>query len=144
MLNRFLSVMLAAAVVSQGVARADEPAAPQVSVVPDRTALAAHIDALEEGDHVAVATDEGLVSGEVVDKDADDLVIDQPLIQGGVERIVVPRREIQGVRFQRSAAAQTRVPVKALVTVAVVGAVTLVAKLWYDGTILGLLVPRGP
>jgi hypothetical protein len=120
MLKKVLSVMLAAAIVSQGAARADEAAAPHVSVVPDRAALAVHIDALEEGDHVAVATDEGVVSGEVVDKDADDLVIDQPLIQGGAERIAIPRREIQGVRYQPSTAHQARVPVKALVTVAVV------------------------
>ena len=68
MVKQGLVIAVALAVVIQGIAHADEPAAPQVSVVPDRTALAAHIDALEEGDHVAVATDEGLVSGEVVDK----------------------------------------------------------------------------
>ena len=129
MLKRFLSVTLAAMMVSQGVARADEPAAPHVSVVPDRAALAAHIDALEEGDHVAVATDEGIVSGEVVDKDGDDLVIDQPLIQGGAERIAVPLKDIQAVRYQQSAPPQMHIAAKGLVVVAVVvGALILLAR----------------
>jgi len=122
--KKLLTVAVAMAIVSQGVARAEEPAPRGVSVVRDSAALAAHIDGLEEGDHVAVATAEGIISGELVDKDADDVVIDQPLIQGGAERVVVPRREIQAVRYQQSSAHQTRVPVKALVTIAViVGAV---------------------
>jgi hypothetical protein len=133
MTKQLLSVALSLAVVSQGVARANEPAPADVTVVHDRAALAVHLDALEPGDRVVVATDEGVVSGELVDKDADEMVIDQPLIEGGAERIVVSRREIQGVRYQPSAAAQTRVPVKALVTVAVVvgillGIATMVGK----------------
>jgi hypothetical protein len=75
---------------------------------------------LEEGDHLAVATAEGVVAGELVDKDADDVMIDQPLIQGGAERVTIPRRGIQGVRYQQSSAHQAWVPVKALVTLAVI------------------------
>src|SRR4051812_38409784 len=102
MLKRLLRVMLAATVVSQGVAQADEVAARDVSVVRDRAALAAHIDGLAEGDRVAIATDEGIVSGEVVDKDADDVIVDQPLAQGGVERVVIPRYAIQGVQYHQT------------------------------------------
>ena len=137
MVKQLVTLAVALAVVSQGIAHADEPATPGVTVVRDRAALAAHIDALEEGDRVAVATAEGVVSGELVDMDADDLVIDQPLIQGGAERIVVSRREVQGVRYQQTAPSQARVPVKALVTVAVIaGAAILFAK-WF-------LIPSGP
>jgi hypothetical protein len=126
MLKQLLSAVVAVAVVSQGIAMADEPAPPGVTMVRDRAALAAHIEALEEGDHVAVATAEGVVSGELVDKDTDDVVIDQPLIQGGAERVTIPRREIQAIRYQQSSAHQTRVPVKALVTIAVIVGAALV------------------
>ena len=126
MVRKLMTVAVVLAVVSQGIARADEPGRPAVAVVRDRAALAAHIDAMEEGDHIAIATAEGVVLGELVDKDADDVVIDQPLIQGGAERVVVSRRDIQGVRYQQSTAHQTRVPMKALVTIAVVvGAVVV-------------------
>jgi hypothetical protein len=121
--------MLVLAMVGQGMARADEPAPPGVTVVRDRAALAAHIEAMEEGDHVAVATAEGVVSGELVDKDADDVVIDQRLIQGGAERIAIPRKDIRAVRYQQSAAPQTRIGTQGLVVVAVVvGALILLAK----------------
>jgi hypothetical protein len=128
MTKQLLSVALSLAVVSQGIARADEAAA-AVTRVSDRAALAVHIDALEAGDHVTVATDDGIVSGEVVDKDGDDLVIDQPLIQGGAERIVIARREIQGLRYQQSSPHQVRTGVTTLVVVAVVvGVMALVLR----------------
>jgi hypothetical protein len=131
MLKRFLSLMLVAAVMSQGIARADEPAqSADVMTVRDHTALLAHIEGLTAGDRVVVATAEGIVAGELVDKDGDDVVVDQPLLAGGAERIVIPLREIQGVRYQQSAAPQTRLAVKGLVVVAVVvGAVILLVKL---------------
>ena len=128
-MKRLLSVAVVLAVVSQGIARADEPAPPGVTVGRDRAALAAHIDALEEGDRVAVATDEGIVSGEFVDKDADDIVIDQPLIQGGAERIAIPLKEIRGVRYQSANPPQVRPSNKAwIITAVVVGALFVLAK----------------
>jgi hypothetical protein len=89
----------------------------------------AHIDALEVGDRVIVATDDGVVSGELVDKDADEMVIDQPLIQGGAERVVVARREVQGVRYQQSSPHQVRVGVTTLVVVAAaIGVIALMLR----------------
>ena len=120
MIKKLFTMAVVLAVIGQGIARADDPGARGVTMVQDRAALAVHIDALEQGDRVAVATDDGVVSGEIVDRDADDLVIDQPLIQGGAERIIIPRREIQGVRYQQTAAHQPRISVNALVTIAVV------------------------
>jgi hypothetical protein len=129
MLKKVLSVMLAATIVSQGAARADEAAAREVSVVRDRAALAAHIDGLAEGDLVAIATDEGIVSGEVVDKDADDVIVDQPLVQGGVERVVIPRHGIQGVQYQQTPKGHLTVQDRILiVAVVVVGAFFVWAK----------------
>ena len=129
MTKQLLSVALSLAVVSQGIARADEAAPAAVTLVRDRAALAVHIDALEAGDRIVVATDEGVVSGELVDKDADEMVIDQPLIQGGAERVVVARREIQGVRYQQSSPHQVRAGVTTLVVVAVViGVMALVLR----------------
>jgi hypothetical protein len=129
MVKKLLAMAVVLAMVGQGIARADEPATPAVSVVHDRAALPVHIDAFEEGDRVAVATDEGIVSGEVVGKDDDDLVIDQPLIQGGAERLTIPRRQIQAVRYQQSTAPQTHIGVRGLVIVGVVvGALVVLAK----------------
>jgi hypothetical protein len=83
---------------------------------------------------VVVATGEGVVAGEVVDNDAEEIVIDQPLLEGGAERVVVHRSEIQGVKYQQAPAPQSRIPVKALVTVAViVGAVILFTKWFVPG-----------
>jgi hypothetical protein len=129
MTKPLLSVALSLALVSQGIASADEAPPAAVTVVRDRAALAVHIDALEQGDRIVVATDEGIISGEVVDRDDADLVVDQPLIQGGAERIVVARREIQGVRYQQSSPHQVRAGVTTLVVVAVViGVLALVLK----------------
>ncbi len=130
-MTRLLSVTLVLAFASQGIARADEPArGVEITTVPDRAALLAHIEGLTAGDRIVVATDEGIVSGELVEKDADDVVIDEPLIQGGAERIVIPLRQIQGVRYQQSAPPQVRPGVKALIVVAVVaGALVLLARL---------------
>ena len=134
--KQLLSVALSLAVVSQGIARADEQAR-AVTLVSDRSALAAHVDALEIGDHIVVATDEGIVSGELVDKDAEEMVIDQPLIQGGAERVVVARHEIQGVRYQSARPPQVHPSAKAwVITAVVIGALILVAR-------LGLIAP-GP
>jgi hypothetical protein len=128
MTKQLLSVALSLTILSQG-ARADEAAPVGVTVLRDRSALGAHIDALEVGDRVVVATDEGVVSGELVEKDADDLVIDQPLIQGGADRIVIARRGIQGLRYQQSSPHQTRVEGTTLIVVAVVvGTVYLVLR----------------
>jgi hypothetical protein len=137
MLKQLLSVALGLGVASQGIARADESMPAGVALVRDRAALAAHIDALEAGDRVVVATDEGVVSGELVERDADDVVIDRPLIEGGAERIVVARREIQGVRYQSATPPQIHPSAKAWVIAAVVvGALIVVAR-------LGLIAP-GP
>jgi hypothetical protein len=135
MTKRLLSVALCLAVVAHGMAYADEAAA-GITLVRDREALAAHIDRLEEGDHVVLATDEGVVSGAMIDKDADELVIDQPLVQGGTERIVVARREIQGLRYQSAQPPQAHVTAKSLlITAVVVGGLLLLVR---------LLVPVGP
>jgi len=120
MVKKLLTLMVALAVLSLGMARADEPVAPAVAVVRDRAALAVHIDALEEGDHVAIATDDGVVSGDVVDKDTDDLVIDRPLIQDGAERVTIPRSKIQGVRYQSANPPQVRPSNRAWIIAAVV------------------------
>jgi hypothetical protein len=126
MRNKLVTVAVALAVVSQGIAHADEPAPPGVTVVRDRAALAAHIDALEEGDRVAVATDDGIVAGEFVDKDADDVVIDQPLIHGGAERVTIPRREIQGVQYQQRSKGRLTVQDRILIAVVVAAGAFLV------------------
>ncbi len=82
MLKQLLIVTLAFAVVSQGVVHADEPArAGDVMTVPDHAALLEHIEAMTVGESVAVVTDDGVVVGELVDKDGDDIVIDRPLIE---------------------------------------------------------------
>ena len=129
MKKKLLRVMLAATVVSQGIARADEPAPPGVSVVRDRAAVAARIDGLAEGDRVAIATDEGIVSGEVVDKDADDVIVDQPLVPGGVERVAIPRHEIRGVQYQQTPRGHLTVQDRIVIgTVVVVGAFLIWAK----------------
>jgi hypothetical protein len=136
MTRQLLSVALCIAVVSQGIAYADEAVPAGITLVRDRSALAAHIDALEEGDRIVVATDDGVVFGNLVDKDTDELVIDQPLLQGGAERIVVARREIQGVRYLSAQPPQAHVTAKGLlVTAVVVGGLLLLAR---------LLVPVGP
>ena len=120
MFKRLLSVVIAATVMTQGFAAAAESAADRdVVTVPDRAALAAHIDALEAGDRVAVATEEGVIAGELIDKDADDIVIDQPLVQGGAERIAIPRADVRGLRYQ-SRPSQAHATVKGLVITAIV------------------------
>ena len=120
MLKRLLSVAVAAAVMMQGFAAAAEPApGTDVLTVPDRAALAVHIDALEAGDRVVVATEEGVIAGELIDKDAVDIVIDQPLVQGGAERIAIPRADVRGLRYQ-SRPSQAHATVKGLVITAIV------------------------
>jgi hypothetical protein len=84
------------------------------------------------GDRVAVATADGVVAGELVDKDTDDVVIDQPLIEGGVERIAIPLKEIQAVRYQSPNPLQAHPSAKAwVITAIVVGAFIVVAKLGF-------------
>ena len=138
MLKQLLSVALAVVVVSQGIARADEPVrAGEVLTVPNHAALLAHIDGLATGDRIVIATDEGVVAGELVDKDADDIVIDRPRLEGGAERIAIPLKEIQGVRYRSASPPQVHPSAKAwVITAVVVGALILVAR-------LGLLAP-GP
>ena len=133
MLYRFLSVMLAAAMVSQGVARADQPTkAGAVRTEPNQAALLAHLDGMTLGDRVAVATADGIVAGELVDKDADDVVIDRPLLEGGAERVAIPLKEIQGVRYQSQNPSQVRPSAKAwVITAVVVGALILLARLGF-------------
>jgi hypothetical protein len=103
MLKTPMAVALSLALCSQGIVHAEQPdaAAPADMAVErvNRTSLATHIDAMEIGDRVAVVTDDGVVAGELVDKDADDIVIDQPRIEGGNERVAIPRREIQAMRY---------------------------------------------
>jgi hypothetical protein len=133
MLKKLLSVMLAAMVVSQGIARADEPARSiDVKTEPNQAALLAHLDGMTPGDRLAVATGDGVVAGELVDKDADDVVIDRPLIAGGVERVAIPLKEIQGVRYQSANPPQVRPSNRAwIITAVVVGALILVARLGF-------------
>jgi hypothetical protein len=131
MLKKFLTVMLTATVVSQGIARADETAgSDQVRTEPTQAALLAHLDGMTAGDRVAIATVDGVVAGELVDQDADDVVIDRPLIEGGAERIAIPLKEVQGVRYQFSQPSKTTVAGKVLVvTVVVLAAIWLVPRL---------------
>jgi len=99
MVKKLLSVALVLAFVRQGIARADEAdARGDIITAPTRASLLAHLDGMTAGDKVAIATAEGVVVGEFVDKDDDDVVIDRPLIQGGAERIAIPLGEIQGVK----------------------------------------------
>ena len=137
MVKQLLSVSLAVAVMSQGIGRADEPArADEVVTVPNHAALLAHIDGLAAGDRIVVATDEGVVGGELVDRDANDLLIDRPLIEGGAERIAIPLKEIQGVRYQSSSPPQTRFTRTGfLITAVVIGTAFLLIR---------LLGPAGP
>jgi hypothetical protein len=122
MLKKLLSVMLAAAVVSQGIARADEPGPPAgVSIVKDRATLMAHIDGLAEGDRIVLATDDGVLAGEFVEKDADDLLMDRPLLEGGAERITIPLNEIRGVQYQTTSAQRRDAVGKAVIVVVLVG-----------------------
>ena len=131
MIKRISSLALALAVVSQGIARADEPAkAGEVRTEPNQAALLAHLDGMATGDRVAVATAEGVVAGELLDKDADDVIIDRPLIEGGAERIAIPLKEIRGVRYQSASPPQTRPSARAwVISAVVVGALILMAKL---------------
>jgi hypothetical protein len=133
MLKKLLSVMLAATVVSQGVARADESTKEgAVRTEPNQAALLAHLDGMTPGDRVAVATADGIVAGELVDKDADDVVIDRPRLEGGVERVAIPLKEVQGVRYQSQNPSQVRPSAKAwVITAVVVGALILVARLGF-------------
>ena len=128
MLKRFLSVMLAATVMSQGIARAEEPAqSTEVMTVRDHTALLAHIEGLTSGDRIEVATGKGIVAGELVDKGAGDIVIDQPPVAGGAERIAILRQEIQRFRYQPGIVPHaTPIPWK---TVAVLAAIVAVGVL---------------
>ena len=70
MLRRLLSVMLAATVLSQGIARADEPAVPRVTAM----------------------------CGEVVDTDAGSAVIDQLAVEDRSEPTARPQREAQALQ----------------------------------------------
>ena len=139
MVKKLLSALLAVAVVSQGMARADDDPVKsgEIRTEPNQAALLAHLDGMMPGDRVAVATADGIVAGELVDKDADDVVIDRPLIEGGAERMAIPLKEIRGVRYQSANPPQIRPSNKAwIITAVVVGALILVAR-------LGLLAP-GP
>ena len=63
MLKQMWSVALAG--LSQGMARADEPAhTGVVTTVPNQAALLAHLDGMSPGDRVALATEDGVVAGE--------------------------------------------------------------------------------
>lgn len=122
MLKQLLSAVVAVAVVSQGIAMADEPVpSAQVVVARDRVALIAHLDAMAAGDRVVVATAEGVIAGELVDHDAGDVLIDRPLVEGGAERIAIPVSEIQGIQYQTTGASQREKAGKAIVVVALVG-----------------------
>lgn len=126
-MKQLLSAMVAACLVSQGIARADEPGrSVETTTVRDRTVLVAPIERLSEADRIA-ATDRGSVAREPVDKDADDVVIDQPLVSGGAERIAIPRRETQSLRYQPGVVPHaTPMPWK---TAAILAAVTAVGVL---------------
>lgn len=130
MLKRLLILTLVFAFTAQGIARAEEPAGAGVTTVPDRRALLAHIEAMSAGDRIAVITEDGVVTGEFVDRDTDDLVIDQPLLEGGADRITIPLKEIQGVSYQPlSASNQSRtITVVAVVAGVVVGTLLLIAR----------------
>ena len=122
MLKQLSIVTLVFAVVSQGIAHADEPArAGDVLTVPDHAALLEHIEAMTVGESVAVATAEGVVSGELVDKDGDDIVIDRPLIEGGAERIAIPLREIQGLGYRQPPSHKPQTRKTVIVAVVVLG-----------------------
>ena len=100
MTKQLLSVALALAVVSQGIVRSDEPGrSVEATTVRDRTVLLAPIEGLSAGDRIA-ATDRGSVAREPVDKDAENVLIDQPLVSGGAERIAIPRRQTQRLRYR--------------------------------------------
>jgi hypothetical protein len=123
MTRQLLSVALSLAVVSQGIARADEAATAAIMVVRDRAALAAHIDSLEAGDRIVVATDDGVIAGEFVEKDDGAMLIDRPLIEGGAERMTIPLKEIQGIRYQTPAVTTRADKIgKTIVIVALLGA----------------------
>jgi hypothetical protein len=125
MLKRCSIVVLALAVLSQGIVHADEPArADDVITVPDRAALLEHLAAMTVGETVAVATDDGVIAGELVDRDADDVVIDRPLIEGGAERVAIPLKEIQGLGYRQPPGHQPMTH-KAMVIVAVVAGILL-------------------
>ena len=133
--KRIVALVLALAVVSQGTARATEPAtASEVRTEPNQAALLAHLDGMTPGDRVAVAVADGIVAGEFVDKDADDVVIDRPLLEGGVERITIPLKEIQGVRYQATTSSRVETIEKAAIVVALVG-----VAIWLGRA---LLLPR--
>ncbi len=99
MLKQLIVAILTAALFAQGIVYADEPPQPVEVVNVDRVVLLEHLDDTTVGEKVAVATDEGVLAGEIVEKDADDLIIDTPLIQGGAERIVIPVRRIQAIGY---------------------------------------------
>jgi len=122
MLKQILSAMLALTVVSQGIVYAQEPArSGDVMTVPDHAALLEHIEELTVGEEVAVATDEGVVAGELVDKDGDDLVIDRPLVEGGAERIAIPLREVQGLGYRQPPSHKPQTRKTVIVAVVVLG-----------------------
>jgi hypothetical protein len=122
MKKKLMAVAVTLAVVSQGIARAEGPAGTAgVLVAKDRAALLAHIEGLAEGDRIVIATDDGIAAGEFVEKDADDLVMDRPLLEGGVERITIPLSEIRGVQYQTTSAQRRDAVSKAVVVVVLVG-----------------------
>ena len=136
MLKQILSAMLAVAVVSQGIAHADEPPRTgDVMTVPNHAALLEHIEALTVGEQVAVATAEGIVAGELVDKDGDDIVLDRPLVEGGDERITIPLNEVQGLRYQPPPGRHPISRKEVVIVVVIVGVLLLLAK---------ALIPSGP
>ncbi len=99
MVKPLLAVTLCLAVFSQGIVHAEEPPSVEVTNV-DRAVLAERLDAAVIGEKIAVATDEGVVAGELVDRDENDIFIDSPLVQGGAERVAVPLKRIQAVGVQ--------------------------------------------
>ena len=132
MVKRLLSGLLALALVSQGIARADGTGtSTRILTVRDQAALLAHIEAMTPGDRIMIATAEGTIAGEFVDRDANDVVIDRPLVEGGAERLTIPLREIQGVQYQ-AAPGPSRVETveKAVIVVALITAAIWLGRIF--------------
>ena len=128
MVRKLLCAILALTFVGPGIVRADEPPRDdRVTPVADRAALLEHVESLSEGDAVLVVTDEGGVVGDVVEKTADELILDRPLVEGGAERVVVPLKEIQGLQVGSASRHSTKGRI--IVIAAIVGAVVTVLAL---------------
>jgi hypothetical protein len=129
MLKQLLVAALMTALFAQGIVHAEEPPPVEMTTVANNAALVGHIDALTVGEDVVVATDEGIVVGELVDRDADDVIVSRPLIEGGIERIVIPVSRIQGLKYRQAAPGTpskgNSISTGFIVVVAVIGVVLL-------------------